>query len=92
MITRRSMCMNVRGCIYQLREQRSKKTYITDDAGRPLNKEEAISAMMDELEKGHKVIPMNAQCGNPCKQSCACPGFDYTGGGCPGYEVPGEVE
>lgn len=87
MKTRRGMCINVRGCIHDLQAQRSKKTYITDDAGRPLNKTEAIDAMMDELEKGHKVIPMNPKCGNPCKESDACAGFDYKGTGCPGYEV-----
>lgn len=88
MITRRSMCMNVRGCIRQLQGQRSKKTYMTDDSGRPLNKAEAIDALMDELAKGNEVIPMNPKCGNPCEQSSACAGFDFKCSGCPGYEVP----
>lgn len=82
------MCMSVRGGIKSLQSQRGKKTYMTDGAGRSLSKPEAINALMDELAKGHEVIPMNGKCGNPCKQSCACVGFDYAGGGCPGYEVP----
>lgn len=80
--------MNVRGGIRNLQAQRGKKTYMTDATGRPLNKDEAIDALMDELAKGHEVIPMNEGCGNPCRNSCSCPGFDYKDGGCPGYEVP----
>lgn len=85
---RSCMCMSVRGCIKRLQAQRGKKTYITDDAGKPLTKAEAIDALMNELAKGREVIPMNPKCGNPCKESAACAGFDYKDGGCPGYEVP----
>lgn len=81
------MCLNVRGGIKSLQTQRGKKTYMTDSTGRPLSKAEAIDALMDELAKGHEVIPMNSKCGNPCKQSDTCAGFDHKGGGCPGYEV-----
>lgn len=42
-----------------------------------------------ERAKGHKVIPCSGECGNPCKQP-GCKGFDYTGGGCPGYEITDE--
>lgn len=83
------MCLSVRGAILDLQKRRSKKLteYLSDD-GRPLYKDEAINALMDELVKGHEVIPMNNGCGNPCKNSCKCAGFDYgEHGGCPGYAL-----
>lgn len=41
---------------------------------------EARNILLDELQKGHAVIPF----GQPCE------GFDYSGGGCPGH--PGSDE
>jgi hypothetical protein len=82
------MCMSVRGAIRNISTQRGKRTGLQDDKGRPLNKEQAISALMDELAKGHETIPMGAKCGNPCGNSDKCKGFDFgEHGGCPGYEV-----
>lgn len=82
------MCLSIRGAIREIQSQRSNKTYLTDDAGRPLNKPEAIDALMDELGKGREVLPMNPKCGNPCQNSPLCKGFDFgKGGGCPGYPV-----
>ncbi|TJZ75615.1 hypothetical protein [Chitiniphilus eburneus] len=83
------MFLCVRGAIRDLQgRRRSKKhTGYTDDQGRPLNRDQAIDALMDELAKGHEVIPMHKGCGNPCRNSNACAGFDYKDGGCPGYPV-----
>lgn len=44
--------------------------------------------LMDELAKGRESLPMNNGCGNPCKNSPKCQGFNYgKEGGCPGYCV-----
>lgn len=86
------MSLSVRGAIRGLQKQRSKKTYLTDDAGRPLSKEQAIDALMDELTKGRETIPMGPKCGNPCKQA-GCAGFDYgEHGGCAGFPTPSEAQ
>lgn len=82
------MCMSVRGGIRHLQGLRKNaKTYMTDDQGRALSRDEAINAMMDELAKGRETIPMGPHCGNPCQNSDkGCTGFDYgEHGGCPGY-------
>ena len=81
------MCMSVRGAIKDLQSKRGKKSYMNDDQGRPLTRLEAIDALMDELAKGHEVIPMGDKCANPCPNADkGCTGFDYgTHGGCPGY-------
>ena len=81
------MCMSVRGAINSLHRQRGKKTYMTDDQGRPLTKQQALDALMDELAKGHETIPMGPQCANPCPNADkGCPGFDYgEHGGCGGF-------
>lgn len=74
-----------------LREKRrTAKTYMTDDQGRPLSRDQAIDALMDELSQGREVIPMGKHCGNPCPNADkGCTGFNYSkDGGCPGYQVP----
>lgn len=84
-----TMCMSVRGGIRMLQsKRRSAKTYMTDNAGKPLSRDVAINALMDELSKGREVIPMSPHCKNPCAYA-SCKGFDYAGGGCPGH-VTGE--
>jgi hypothetical protein len=40
--------------------------------------DEARDLLLDELQRGHAVIPI----GEPCE------GFDYSGGGCPGHPSP----
>lgn len=88
------ICMSVRGGIRHLQGLRKNaKTYMTDDQGRALSRDEAINAMMDELAKGREVIPMGRHCGNPCLNADkGCTGFDYgEGGGCPGYCTETEV-
>ena len=92
-MTRTYMCLSVRGAINDLQRRRSRKsTEYRDDTGRALYREEAIDALMDELAKGREVIPMHKGCGNPCKNSCQCKGFDYKdGGGCPGHPIDEKV-
>lgn len=45
--------------------------------GKRATSNQVRSALLDELEKGHKVLPIGP----------ACEGFDYSGVGCPGHEV-----
>ena len=90
-----TMCMSVRGGIRMLQQKRrNAKTYMSDDAGRPLSRDEAINALMDELAKGREVIPMSKHCGAPCAYA-SCPGFDFgERGGCGGHitgEEPGSA-
>lgn len=86
-----SMCVDVRGAINNIQRSRSKKTGLCHNDGRPMTKGEAVNALMDELAKGHEVIPMNPKCGNPCQNSPLCKGFDHgKEGGCPGYPVDDE--
>lgn len=85
------MCLCTRGAIRNLQASRSKKTAYQHDDGRPMNKDEAMNALMDELAKGHESIPMSKKCGNPCQNSPLCKGFDYgKDGGCPGHPVSEE--
>jgi hypothetical protein len=81
------MCLNLRGAIGDLHRSKAKKSYFSDDSGKPLSRLEAIDALMDEVAKGRAVIPCNSKtCGNPCPSAHkGCTGFDYSGGGCPGY-------
>lgn len=82
------MCLCVRGAIKNLQESRAKRSGFTGDNGQQLTRLEAIDALMDELAKGRETIPMHKGCGNPCKNSPKCNGFDYGDmGGCPGYPV-----
>jgi hypothetical protein len=94
-VKRTCMYLSVRGGIRMIQGDRSRYTWLNHDDGRPMTKDEGINALMDELAKGHEVIPMNTKCGNPCQNSPQCAGFDYSAnGGCPGYEVetPAAVE
>ena len=69
------MCVDVRGIIRRLSASRAKMAPgITDGHGRPVTRLHAIELFMDELAKGHKVVPM----GEPCE------GFSYETG-CPGH-------
>lgn len=84
------MCMDVRGFLRNSQFPRDFRGMFKHDDGRSMTPEEAREALFDELAKGHKLIPLNEKCGNPCQQSAKCAGFRYgrdIGGGCPGYEV-----
>jgi hypothetical protein len=52
-----------------------------------LSRDAAIDACIDEISKGHEVLPMSKGCGNPCENSPKCPGFCFKKDGCPGYEI-----
>lgn len=87
------MCLDVRGAIRNLQAQRSsKRTGMMDNKGNPLNKAQAIDALMDDLSRGCEVIPMSKGCGKPCKNDPRCAGFDYgANGGCPGHPTEPEA-
>ena len=70
------ICIDVRGAILNARDPGSTASSFTHSDGRPATVDEAVAFLMDELAKGHKVIPF----GEPCE------GFDYSGGGCPGHD------
>lgn len=62
-----------------------------DAAGHDLEPVAALTYLHLEKAKGRVVIPCSVDCGKPCRFAMdGCIGFDYTGGGCPGYEPPGE--
>lgn len=85
--TRRSMCMNVEGFMQSNRFPRGYDIFQHDD-GKPMPPDEALAFLVAEKARGHKVIPVSAQCRNPCTHANkGCDGFDYAGGGCPGYAV-----
>jgi hypothetical protein len=67
------LCLDVRGALLNWSDREFKGVFKHDD-GRVMSPREAKLALMDEIAKGHKVIP----CG-PCE------GFDYQTG-CPGHE------
>ena len=80
------MCLCVRGAIRNLQGSRAKRSAFTDDKGRPLTRLEAIEGLLDEIAQGRETLPMHKGCGNPCKNSPLCKGFDFgKDGGCPGY-------
>ena len=90
-LTKRSMCMNVEGFLRNNNYPKDFDVFQQDD-GTPLTPEEALTFLHMEKAKGNKVIPCSGDCGNPCKNADkGCTGFDYSGGGCPGYKVPPET-
>lgn len=85
------LCMGVRGGIQRHSRLPPEGTsYAKDRSGRVMTNAEFVVVLMDELAKGHEVIPMSEGCGNPCSRShLGCSGFNYAaGGGCPGYVQP----
>jgi len=79
-----SLCMNVEGFMRNNKYPRGYDVF-QHDSGEPLTAHEALQFLTLEKAKGRKVIPMSAQCGNPCKHAeNGCSGFDYSGSGCAG--------
>lgn len=78
------MSQSVRGFLNNFRTKReleSAMKFITkDDGSRFSSPDELRDAFMDELAKGHEVIPMGD-----------CPTFDFVHG-CPGHEIADEDE
>lgn len=81
------MCLDVRGALKTLMKSRAKRSAFTDTGGQPMTRMQAIDGLMDELSKGHEVVPMHKGCDSPCRNSAKCKGFDFKGGGCPGHPV-----
>lgn len=90
MTTRRRfhICMSIEGFLRNNRYPQDFNVFQHAD-GTEMPPEEALTYLTTERARGHKVIPCSGECGNPCKQP-GCKGFDYTGGGCPGYEITDE--
>lgn len=82
-----SMCMNIEGFIKNAKFPSGYLGIFADDDGKELSPKEARDFLAVEKAKGRKVIPASGKCGNPCSQN-GCAGFDYSGKGCPGYEIP----
>lgn len=84
---RYSMCLNIKGFMRQNKFPQGYDIFEHDD-GTPMSPGAAFTHLNAEEAKGRKVIPFSAECGNPCThQDKGCQGFDYQGGGCPGYEI-----
>lgn len=59
-----------------------------DSTGRSLTPAEVRTKLTIDKARGRKVLPLSPACGAaPCPHAAdGCTGFDYTGGGCPGYQ------
>ena len=79
------MHISVRGVLLKTDEEIARDwrgMVMRDDGTLVTSAYEIRQSFMDELAKGHEVLPF----GKPCE------GFDYAGGGCPGHEQKEEVE
>jgi hypothetical protein len=71
------MCLSVRGALnWDKRTFRNATKWIAKRDGTRYTPEQLRDALMDELAKGHEVIPMSE-----------CEGFDFKTG-CPGHVNP----
>lgn len=68
------LCLDVRGALHNWNDRQMRGVFQHDD-GRPLTPFEARNMLMDEIAKGHKVIPCDD-----------CDNFDYQKG-CQGHEA-----
>lgn len=62
------LCLSVRGALHNWRDRDMKRCFSHDD-GRVMTVREAKNFLMDEIAKGHDVIP-----------TCECDNFDYKKG------------
>lgn len=72
------VCLDLRGALLNWNPREWRNCVTDSETGRTLTPREVKAGFLDELAKGHKVIPFGE----------ACEGFDYAGGGCPGHEMP----
>lgn len=82
--TRHHVCQSIRGALvnWTRREWRDALGWIRKDDGSPFTEPDDLkNAFIDEIKKGHEVIPLSGD----------CEGFDYSGHGCPGHPVQDEV-
>lgn len=90
---RMHICMNVRGGIRAHDKQRPNAASGVKVDGRELTNAEFVDFLWEQAYEGRRVIPMSGCCGNPCSNAAqGCTGFDYSGGGCPGYVVEQPAE
>ncbi|ODU35367.1 MAG: hypothetical protein BGP24_14875 [Lysobacterales bacterium 69-70] len=86
------MCLNIEGFLRNSKFPRDFRGMFRDDSGRQFTPDEARDHLWSEVHAGHKVIPCSSECANPCKHADrGCAGFDYAGGGCPGYSIDNEA-
>ena len=74
-------CMSVRGFLSHSKFPRDYRDMFTREDGTTLTPSEAREILYDHLAQGHEVIPLTSE---------PCPGFDYSGGGCPGHIIEEE--
>ena len=79
------MCLNIAGFMRNNKFPDAYDCFENED-GSQMSPGAAFTFLNAEQAKGHKVIPCSSECGNPCQRS-GCAGFDYKGGGCPGYLI-----
>lgn len=77
--TKRHICISIRGVLANWKDSDFKGVFMHDD-GREMTPIEAKNSLMDELQKGRRVLPH----GEPCE------GFDYVKG-CPGHDTADEI-
>lgn len=70
------MSLDIRGCLTNWKDRDMRGMFKHDD-GREMDPREAKAVLLDELAKGHRVLPVGDE----------CPAFDYQTG-CPGHERP----
>lgn len=68
------LSLSVRGALLNWSDRQFEGVFSHDD-GRPMTMNEAKNALLDELAKGHEVIPCSPDCDN----------FDFGGKGCLGH-------
>lgn len=79
-----SMALDIDSFMRNNRYPKGWDIFLTDD-GSEMSPAAAYTYLTVEKAKGHKLIPCNRECSNPCKHSDnGCTGFDYKDGGCPG--------
>lgn len=70
------LCLGVRDFLKTAKFPRDFKHMFKHDDGRSMTPEEARDCLLDELARGHELIPIGT-----------CDNFDYSaGGGCRGHE------
>ena len=84
-VRRYHMCLNIAGFMRNNKFPDGYDCFVNED-GSDMSPGAAFTLLNAEQAKGYKVIPCSSECGNPCQQA-GCAGFDYQGGGCPGYPI-----
>jgi len=72
--------LSVRGAIKNFKASNYRNCVRHPTTGRYMTPSEVRDWLLDELAKGHECVPLS----DPCE------GFDYSGGGCPGHEIPSD--